>query len=90
LKLVWRASARADLQRQLTYVHARSPRAAARLERRVLQRIADLREFPDAGRVGRASHIRELVVSRTPHIVVFRREAQLITILAVFHHAQQR
>lgn len=37
-----------------------------------------------------APDIRELVVTRTPYIVVFRREPNLVTILAVFHHAQNR
>ena len=34
--------------------------------------------------------IRELTVTSTPYIVVFRREPKLITIIAVFHGAQNR
>ena len=90
VKVVWRASARADLRRHLDYTRQRSPQGAKRIRRRILKRIGDLLDFPDSGSTGRAQDVRELVVTQTPYIVVFQREAQLITILAIFHHAQER
>jgi len=90
LKVVWRASARADLKRHLEFTRERSPQGAHRMQRRILKRIGDLMDFPDSGSIGRAPDIRELVVTRTPYIVVFRREQNLVTILAIFHHAQER
>lgn len=90
MKIVWRASARADLEGHLDYTRDRSPQGARRIQRRILKRIGDLLDFPDAGSISRAENIRELVVTRTPYIVVFRREPDLITILAIFHHAQKR
>jgi len=55
----------------------------------ILKRIAALMDIPEPGSIGRAPDIRELVVARTPYIVVFRREPNLVTILAIFHHAPE-
>ncbi len=40
------------------------------------------------GRAGRRRGTRELVVARTPFLVVYRVEADVITILRLFHGAQ--
>jgi len=89
LKVVWLPSARADLQRHIDYTRQYSPRGARRIRERVLKRIADLRQFPDSGTIT-APDIRELVVTQTPYVVVFRRTPVVVTIIAIFHGAQNR
>ncbi|PYE88513.1 toxin ParE1/3/4 [Phyllobacterium leguminum] len=50
--------------------------------------VEQLRIFPYSGREGRAKGSREMVVSRTPFIVVYTVE-DTITLVRVLHGAQQ-
>ena len=47
-----------------------------------------LRRHPLIGRSGHRPGTRELVVSGTPFLVVYRFESDVITILRLFHGAQ--
>ncbi|MEI8119137.1 MAG: type II toxin-antitoxin system RelE/ParE family toxin [Methylophilaceae bacterium] len=48
-----------------------------------------LADYPKLGRPGRVKGTRELVVSRTPFIVVYRIKGEMVQILRVLHGAQQ-
>lgn len=89
MKITWRATARRQLEHQIEYVRARSPQSADRLLRRVEFRIAQLIDFP---RIGTLSHrgVRELVITKTPYIVVYQLRGDEIVILRLFHAAQSR
>jgi toxin ParE1/3/4 len=45
--------------------------------------------YPESGRPGRVAGTRELVVARTPFIVVYRVERHAVLILRVLHGKQQ-
>lgn len=47
-----------------------------------------LGDHPERGREGRVAGTRELVVARTPYVVVYRLEAEAAVILRVLHGAQ--
>jgi toxin ParE1/3/4 len=53
---------------------------------RQTDRLAD---YPKLGRPGRVKGTRELVVNRTPFIVVYRIKGEIVQILRVLHGAQQ-
>jgi toxin ParE1/3/4 len=55
----------------------------------VLESIYGLSLFPEKGRVGRVHGTRELVVPRTPYIVVYRSRESIIQILAILHGARR-
>jgi len=77
-----------DLETIEDYLRQRSPRGMARIGRRIRERIDALALFPLQGKVG-APSMRELVVSQTPHIVIYRVTEQ-VEIVAILHHARKR
>jgi toxin ParE1/3/4 len=89
LKVSISARARRDLLRIAERIGAESPSGARRITRRLLERIDDLAEIPLQGRQGRLPNTRELVVTRTPYIVIYRVANDVVTILAVRHTSRR-
>jgi toxin ParE1/3/4 len=56
--------------------------------RRIVETVAALAYHPKIGRIGRVPSTRELVVSGTPYIAVYRLRER-IEIIAVFHAARK-
>lgn len=93
MKVIIRESAYADLERIYAWIAKDSPRNAISVVRRVDAAIEDkLAFFPYMGRHGRASGTREWVVHGLPYIIVYRVDEELdeLTVLAIFHGAQDR
>lgn len=86
--VVWTLPAIQDLEAIQDYIADRRPAAATCLGKRIFdQTKALLAKNPNVGRLGRVSGTRELVVSRTPYIVVYRVDAR-VEILAIIHGAR--
>ena len=75
--------------RQIDYIAEHNPAAAARLEQRIIDATDQLVEHPHLGRAGRVPGTRELVVARTPYIVVYEIDRDVVRILRVLHTAQR-
>jgi toxin ParE1/3/4 len=71
------------------YIARDRPAAADAVHDASLRQVGRLAEYPRSGRRGRVKGTRELVVSGTPYIVVYRVLAGDVTILRVLHGAQQ-
>lgn len=71
------------------HIAADNPAAAARTVKRIRQAIHQTARMPQAGRIGRVEGTREIVVSHTPFLVVYRIVESAIHVLAIFHGAQQ-
>lgn len=90
MPVVWRTRALADVSRIARYIASENPVAAVRLARELLRTGDSLEQFPRRGRPGLRPGTRELVVVR-PYIIVYRVEAaDQVTILRVWHAAQDR
>jgi toxin ParE1/3/4 len=89
VKIRWLAKAERDLLRQLDYVAERDPHIAAELADKVRIATSLLAEHPRLGRAGRVRGTRELTISRTPYIVVYRVYSSAVRIVRVLHGAQQ-
>jgi addiction module RelE/StbE family toxin len=65
--------------------------AAHRIDEAITARVAQLRMMPRIGRPGRAAGTRELVVARTPYIVIYdyALDKDRAEILRVIHHARR-
>ena len=87
--LVWLQRAIQDRDAQLDYIAQDNPMAAVSQGDRIAEQIEILQQHPQMGRPGRKQGTRELVISRTPFIVVYRIKAKRIELLRVFHGAQQ-
>jgi toxin ParE1/3/4 len=85
MKVVWTEHGLADLDRIQQHIALNSPAAAFRLAQSIYNRTKTVvEEQPYAGRLGRVDETRELVLSKTPYIVVYRVRAN-IEIVAVLH-----
>jgi toxin ParE1/3/4 len=76
---------------QLFYIVDRDPAAAVRVDEEIEQQTDMLIDHPEMGRTGRRPGTRELVVQRTPFVIVYRvrPKAKRVEILRVLHGAQK-
>lgn len=89
MTLVWLKRAIGDRDAQLDYIAQDNPLAAVTQGDRVEEQLDQLLRHPQMGRPGRKQGTRELVISRTPFIVVYRIKGKRIELLRLLHGSQQ-
>ena len=89
MKLKWLPRATVDRQAQIAYIARDNVRAAIEQGDRIAGQVAELIDNPKMGRPGRKPGTRELVIHRTPFIVIYRIKGGLIELLRLLHGAQQ-
>ena len=89
LKIEWLPLASANRFEQLDYIAQDNPLAAIDQDERIEHQIDMLLQHPQMGRPGRKKGTRELVISRTPFVVVYRAKGPRIEIIRLLHGAQQ-
>ncbi|WP_349815950.1 type II toxin-antitoxin system RelE/ParE family toxin [Curvibacter sp. CHRR-16] len=87
--MVWLRRAINDRDSQLDYIAHDNPRAAIEQGDRIELQVNQLQQNPEMGRPGRKKSTRELVISRTSFIVVYRIKSQRIELLRLLHSSQQ-
>lgn len=88
LKLVWRASALADLTTIIGYIAERNLLAAEELQVAIENCAERLPEHPFLYRTGRVDDTREAVVHPN-YILIYRVGADTVEIVSVIHARQQ-
>ena len=88
-KILWQKQAITDLYQVREYLQALNPQAARATIERIEKVVNQLRTYPMSGRMGREPNTRELVISRTPFLVVYRVTPEAVEILSVFHTSKQ-
>jgi toxin ParE1/3/4 len=91
VKLVWLRRALSDRDAQLDYIARDSIHAAIEQGDRIVHQLDLLIEHPEMGRAGRMQGTRELVISGTPFIAVYRLKprAKRLELLRILHGAQR-
>jgi toxin ParE1/3/4 len=89
MSIEWSPTALRHLDQLRDFIAEHDPNAAAEVSERIGKAVDLLTPFPAIGRPGRVPHTRELVVSDTPFIVVYRVRGGTVEILAVFHGARR-
>lgn len=89
MKLFWAAPARGDLAALRGFIAQDQPEATRRHAEAILAAAAGLTRFPESGRPGRVAGTRELVVGRTPWVVVYRWRGEVIEVLRALHGRQR-
>jgi toxin ParE1/3/4 len=87
---VWSPLARARLREIREYVARDKPEAAERLAIRIVALVEALRTHPHLGRIGAEPGTRELVIGRTPYIVMYRVETNHVLFSTIWHGAQRK
>ena len=88
MRVAWTAPAARDLEAIGDYIARENPGAARRTVQRVRARTRTLVSHPYLGRPGRVAGTRELVITSTPFIAVYRVVDDRLEILAIFHGAR--
>jgi addiction module RelE/StbE family toxin len=89
VELSWTHSAIHDLTDAGNFIAEDNPKAAREAAGRVREAVEYLLDHPSLGRGGRLRGTRELVVSGTPFIIVYRIRMDTIQVLRVLHHARK-
>jgi toxin ParE1/3/4 len=91
MQLLWTPRARRQRHEAIEYIAQDNPGAALQQLDRIEEQTDMLLVHPELGRPGRKQGTRELVISRTPFIVVYRikTKAQRIELLRLLHGSQQ-
>lgn len=91
MKIVWGDGARRDFEAAIAYLHSESPTGAKRVGERILAAVSLLEEFPElAPASAKHRQLRQLVVSRTPYLAIYRVHDAQVEIRAVVHAKQRR
>jgi toxin ParE1/3/4 len=88
MKLVWTEAAMADRSAIMDFISIDNVFAAIDTDDRIENAAETLLLFPEAGRVGRVSGTRELVVPRTNYVIGYTANEKDVLILRVLHGAQ--
>ena len=67
----------------------RHPEAARQLILRIQSAVGQLAEFPFMGRVGRVEATRELVISNTSYLIIYRVKEESVEILRILHSSRK-
>jgi toxin ParE1/3/4 len=89
MQVKWTVRAESDRENAINYIAVDSLTAALSQLDEIERQTDRLADYPKLGRPGRVKGTRELVVNRTPFIVVYRIKGEIVQILRVLHGAQQ-
>ena len=89
MSTIWLDSALDDLERLRSYIEEHEAGNAQIVLARIFSSVRTLDQFARRGRIGRLRGTYELVVPRTPYIVVYRIVGEDVEILQVVHGARR-
>ncbi len=89
MDIIWLDRARREVVHIREYFATENPLAARQVARRILESTEKLRTTPNIGRPGRLYGTRELVIARTPFIILYRVRDGVIEILRIVHGARK-
>jgi len=85
----WLPVASTNRFEQLDYIAQDNPLAAISQDEEIEHQVDMLMQHPQMGRPGRKKGTRELVISRTPFVVVYRVKGTRIEVIRMLHSSQQ-
>ena len=89
MRLAWTVRARHARAAAIDFIAQDNPEAALSQLAEIERQTGRLPHHPAIGRPGRVPGTRELVINRTPFILVYRVEGEAVRILHFLHGAQQ-
>ncbi len=89
MDIIWLDRARREVIHIREYIAMDNPRVAQQVARRILESAEKLRTTPNIGRPGRLYGTRELVITGTPFIILYRVRDGVIEILRIIHGARR-
>ncbi|OIP14872.1 MAG: type II toxin-antitoxin system mRNA interferase toxin, RelE/StbE family [Comamonadaceae bacterium CG_4_9_14_3_um_filter_60_33] len=87
--MAWLPVASTQRFEQLDYIAQDNPLAAMSQDEEIEHQVDMLMQHPQMGRPGRLRGTRELVISRTPFIAIYRVKGRRIEVIRLLHSSQQ-
>jgi len=88
MRVRWTTKAADDLVRIVGRIREDNPAAAQRTAETIYSAVAELRQFPQRGRIGLAQGTRELVFPSWPYIAVYEIIEDRVNVLRIRHASQ--
>ena len=89
MQVQWTNKAKIRLEEIEAYITQESPAAAKKVILTIIKKTAtQLSKYPESSKPGRLMGTRELMFSDTPFLVVYTVRSNIVTILTIFHTAQ--
>jgi toxin ParE1/3/4 len=90
MNILWSPEAIEDLNSLRAYIAQDNPSAARSVALHIIHSIEQLlQDNPQMGRPGRVPGTRELVIPKTPFIVPYRVQRNVVQILRIYHGARR-
>jgi len=89
VKVEWSSHALFDLKSSKEYIAKNNKPASVKVIKRIKRKSLTLSTYPLSGRVGRVDGTMELVVNKTPYIIIYEVKGNDVHVLRVVHHSQQ-
>jgi addiction module RelE/StbE family toxin len=89
MRLKWTEPALNDLREAGDYLALENPQAATKMAARIQEAVEYLLDYPGIGRAGRLADTKELVVTGTPFIAIYRLRSPTVQILRLLHHVRK-
>lgn len=89
MQIKWLSSALNNIEHIASYIAADNPTAARQVITRIKEATDHLAEQPEMGRIGRVVETRELIITGTPYLVIYRIKNRSVEILRVLHTKQK-
>ena len=89
MKAVWTRAAIRDLTHVREYIAHENPDAAREIALKFVGATERITQLPELGRIGRVNGTREVVVSGTQYLMVYRLKKNAIHFLRVLHGHQK-
>jgi len=88
MRLGWTRIAIRDLIHVRRYIAQDNPQAARSVAQHILEPADLLLKHPEMGRAGKVRGTRELVISQTPYLIVYRVQGKRVHALRILHGRQ--
>jgi toxin ParE1/3/4 len=89
MQIKWLPRALRNLEQAHNYIQKENPEAAQKVILRIQLAASQLENYPFMGQLGRIEGTRELVISSTPYIVIYRVKEESVEILRVLHTSKR-
>jgi toxin ParE1/3/4 len=90
MRIAWDDAAKQDFHAAIDFLEEQRPAGARRIGDRISGAVGLLERFPDLAPRSCHRGLRQLVVARTPYLVIYRVRDDLVEIRAIVHAEQRR
>lgn len=89
MQIRWLRRALRNLEQAHSYILKENPTAAQELILKIQNAANQLENYPFMGKSGRVEGTRELIISNSPYILIYRVTAESVEILRILHTSKR-